>query len=135
MVKESCSRPGRTGRRNGICYDPPTMLPLKVPVARRILSLADIADSYQQRYPFTVNNKPWLEHLKEVSYKDEIEEFKNIVTRLGEKHNWTLADLQARFSNELFDKLYFTDVHKPLAAQEAEKQGLRKGYKVVLLYS
>lgn len=57
-----------------------------------------------------VNGRPWVEKMKEVDYEKEILEFKAILTEIGMAHGWTLADLKARFSNDVFDKFYFNDV-------------------------
>ena len=65
------------------------------------------------RYPFTVAGKPWLDYLREVSYKDEIKEFKDVLTKIGLKQGWTLSDLKNMFSNEMFDQIYFDDVALP----------------------
>jgi hypothetical protein len=48
-------------------------------------------------YNYKVDNKPWVEKLKNEVYKDEIVEFR------------TLAELKKTFSNELLDYLYFDD--------------------------
>lgn len=59
---------------------------------------------------FEVNGKPWLEKMKNTDYKEEIIEFKKGLTEIGKNDGWTLADLKKRFSNDLFDSLYFDDV-------------------------
>lgn len=64
------------------------------------------------RVEYTVDGKPWFDKLKNEDFKDEIPEFKRILAKIGEKHGWTLEDLKARFSNELFDRLVFDDVEK-----------------------
>ena len=40
----------------------------------------------------------------------EIAEFKETLRAIGREQGWSLADLKARFSNDLFDKLLFDDV-------------------------
>ena len=60
--------------------------------------------------PFTVRGRPWAEVLNEVSYKSEIEEFKRVLGKIGKRDGWTLGDLKERFSNELYDRLIFSDV-------------------------
>ncbi|KXS94449.1 hypothetical protein AC578_5189 [Pseudocercospora eumusae] len=60
---------------------------------------------------YTVDGKPWFDKLKNEDYRDEIAEFKRILASVGKKHGWTLEDLKARFSNDLFDRLVFDDVH------------------------
>ncbi|EGX54115.1 hypothetical protein AOL_s00004g148 [Orbilia oligospora ATCC 24927] len=59
---------------------------------------------------FKVDGKPWREVLKNESYKDQIVEFKSALTKLGEIQGWTLSDIKERYSNELFDYLFFDDV-------------------------
>ncbi|KAI5364226.1 putative L-gulonolactone/D-arabinono-1,4-lactone oxidase, FAD-binding domain, PCMH-type [Septoria linicola] len=62
---------------------------------------------------YTIDGKPWLEKLKNEDYAAEIVEFKDILAKIGAKHGWTLADLKARFSNDLFDELIFDDIVVP----------------------
>lgn len=69
--------------------------------------------------PFMVHGKPWGEWLKEVSYRTEIETFKRILGRIGERDGWSLGEARERFSNELFDRLIFED--------GAEEVGVRPG--------
>jgi hypothetical protein len=59
---------------------------------------------------FTVDGRPWREVLKSETYKDDIVEFKATLAAIGKEHGWTLSDLKKRFSNDLFDWLYFDDV-------------------------
>ncbi|KAI9692203.1 MAG: hypothetical protein M1822_006433 [Bathelium mastoideum] len=56
-----------------------------------------------------VDGKPWRETLKE-SYKSEIAEFKALLTTIGKKHGWTLADIKRTFSNEFLDYFYLDDI-------------------------
>ena len=63
---------------------------------------------------FKVDGMPWAEKLKRESYRDEIKEFKTILEIIGKEHGWTLGDLKKRFSNALFDDLFFDDVSLPL---------------------
>lgn len=58
-------------------------------------------------YNYKVDGKPWLQKLKEEDYKDERQEFLQILTEIGKGANWTLQDLKDRFSNDLFDQLFF----------------------------
>jgi thiaminase len=60
------------------------------------------------RHDFKVNGKPWIDKLRNEDYKKEIEEFKAILTKIGERDQWMLEDLQKRFSNEMYDKLIFS---------------------------
>ena len=71
---------------------------------------------------FKIDGQCWAERLREVSYKDEIAEFKCILARLGQRDGWTLADLKARFSNDLLDKLILFDVDAAEASIEGEEQ-------------
>ncbi|KAJ4247499.1 hypothetical protein NW762_013176 [Fusarium torreyae] len=58
-------------------------------------------------YNYNVDGKPWIERLKSVDYKDEKQEFLQTLADIGKDANWSLQDLQARFSNDLFDKFFF----------------------------
>jgi len=60
------------------------------------------------RYDFNVNGKRWIHKLKNEDYKKEIEEFKTILTKIGERDNWTLKDIQKRFSNDMYDELIYS---------------------------
>jgi hypothetical protein len=51
---------------------------------------------------------PAREYLKTVAYKDAIPEFKAVLADIGAAQGWTLADLKARFSNELWDDMIFS---------------------------
>ena len=48
------------------------------------------------------------EYLRTISYKDAIPEFKETLATIGNEHGWTLKDIQARFSNELWDKIVYS---------------------------
>jgi hypothetical protein len=48
------------------------------------------------------------EYLKEIAYKDQIVMFKEIANEMGKEQGWTLEEMRARFSNELFDKMIFS---------------------------
>ncbi|KAJ4303386.1 hypothetical protein N0V90_002279 [Kalmusia sp. IMI 367209] len=56
---------------------------------------------------FKFNGQEARQYLKEVAYKDQIPEFRNMLKQIGEQHGWTLEQLQRRFSNELWDKLVY----------------------------
>lgn len=60
------------------------------------------------RHNLDVNGKRWIHKLKEVDYKKEIEEFKAMLSKIGDRDHWTLKDIQKRFSNELYDELIFS---------------------------
>jgi len=78
------------------------------------------------RYDFTVDGKPWLDHLKEVSYKEQIKEFKAVLSKIGEKHGWTLSDIKERFSNDLYDQLIFDDISTTSHRRGAAAVGAEK---------
>jgi hypothetical protein len=44
-----------------------------------------------------------------LDFADSITEFKNTLAAIGKEQGWTLTDLKARFSNDLFDKLIFDE--------------------------
>lgn len=48
--------------------------------------------------------------MKEISYKKEINEFKKVLSKIGDEHGWTLSDIKERFSNDVYDRLIFEDV-------------------------
>ena len=54
-----------------------------------------------------MNGMPAREYLKTVSYKDRIPEFKALLASIGQQHGWTLNDIKARFSNELWDSMIY----------------------------
>jgi hypothetical protein len=58
------------------------------------------------------DGRPWVERLKNVDYKDERKEFLQILAEIGRDAGWTLQDLKHRFSNELFDEFFFSDLGK-----------------------
>lgn len=71
-----------------------------------------------------------------MSYKEQIKEFKAVLSKIGDKHGWTLSDIKERFSNDLYDQLILDDVpitsHRHEAAVvAAEKVGLH-GLKVLV---
>ena len=61
-------------------------------------------------YPYNIDGKPWIEKLKNDTYKNEIAEFKGLLAAVGKLHGWTLADLKKTFSNEVLDYLYLDGV-------------------------
>lgn len=49
------------------------------------------------------------EYLKTVSYRDAIPQFRRVLENIGREHGWGgLDDLQARFSNPLWDEIIFS---------------------------
>lgn len=69
------------------------------------------------RHDFTISGKPFTDHLKTTAYKEAIPEFKAILDQIGTQHGWTRADLKQRFSNKLYDELFFDDVILPPASK------------------
>jgi hypothetical protein len=51
---------------------------------------------------------PARQYLKNVAYKDEIPKFKAVLADIGTTQGWGLADIQARFSNELWDEMVYS---------------------------
>ena len=47
-------------------------------------------------------------YLRDNSYKDAIVDFKRTLADIGKSHGWGLKEIQARFSNELWDKIVFS---------------------------
>ena len=56
----------------------------------------------------TVNGEPIAKYLKEYAYKDQIPLFKSELEGIGAKQGWTLADIQGRFSNALWDDIIYS---------------------------
>ncbi|KAI1409151.1 hypothetical protein F5Y13DRAFT_203799 [Hypoxylon sp. FL1857] len=54
----------------------------------------------------TVRGRPMLEYIKE-SYGDSIVEFRETLGQIAKAQGWDLAEARRRFSNELFDKIFF----------------------------
>ena len=51
---------------------------------------------------------PMQEYLKTTAYKEQIPLFKAQLEDIGKKQGWTLADIQQRFSNKLWDDIVFS---------------------------
>jgi len=51
---------------------------------------------------------PARQFLKTVAYKDQIPQFKTVLADIGKSQGWSLDDLKARFSNELWDEIVFS---------------------------
>lgn len=49
----------------------------------------------------------WKKYLKQVSYQDEIPQFKEVLGEIGVSQGWTLQDLKDRFSCPLLDYIFF----------------------------
>ena len=56
---------------------------------------------------FKFKGLPARSFLKDVAYKDQIPEFRDMLKEIGGEHGWTLEQLQRRFSNELWDQLIY----------------------------
>jgi hypothetical protein len=51
---------------------------------------------------------PAIKYLKTAAYKEAIPEFKTVLADIGKGQGWSLADIQARFSNELWDEVVYS---------------------------
>jgi hypothetical protein len=60
---------------------------------------------------FTYNGKTAKQYIKEVAYREEIKEFKIALAKIGEQQDWTLEEMQKRFSNVLWDEVIFNVEH------------------------
>lgn len=58
-------------------------------------------------YHFTVRGRPMMEYLKE-TYGGAIPEFREHLKQISDKQDWNLEDARTRFSNDVFDDLFFT---------------------------
>ncbi|RPB18434.1 hypothetical protein L211DRAFT_796854 [Terfezia boudieri ATCC MYA-4762] len=56
-----------------------------------------------------VNGRPWREHLKKESYKDQIPTFIELLQEIGAHQGWTIEDVRQRFSNSLLDYMFFQE--------------------------
>jgi hypothetical protein len=52
------------------------------------------------------------DYLKNIAYKDQLPEFKNVLTAIAKSQGFTLSDMQERFSNPLIDNI-FESLFKP----------------------
>ena len=59
---------------------------------------------------YTVNGEDWLTKLKRDSYAGQIKEFRSGLTKIGEKDGWSVEEMRKRFSNEVLDELFFSDL-------------------------
>lgn len=94
----------RIGRRSGKFLF--FVSPLFVPPFLSVTSGSGI-DLYICRESINMRGIPARTYLKEKAYKDAIPEFKATLTDIGKKQGWTLNELQARFSNELWDYIIY----------------------------
>ncbi|KAL0931490.1 uncharacterized protein CTRU02_214225 [Colletotrichum truncatum] len=76
----------------------------------------------------TVNGKPWIEKMKNEDYKDEIQEFLTVMSEVGKEAGWTLDDLQNRFSNNLFNDVFFDGIsqRKTVVTNVLQSQSVNK---------
>ena len=63
-------------------------------------------------YGYTVRGRPWVEVLRdsqseEGGFKNEIAEWRGLVSRLAARDGWTTADARRRFGNEVLDWLFW----------------------------
>jgi hypothetical protein len=56
----------------------------------------------------TMRGLPARKHMKTDAYKEAIPQFKATLADIGKTQGWGLDDLQARFSNELWDDMIFS---------------------------
>ena len=54
-----------------------------------------------------MQGQSWSQWLKKVSYEDQIPEFLAMLGEIGQEQNFTVQDLQRRFSNPLLDEIFF----------------------------
>lgn len=78
-------------------------------------------------YNYTVNGERWYDKLKNETYAAERLEFKQILAEIGKVQGWTLADLKARFSNDMFDDFYFDDVEPVKGVAKRTAYDISKG--------
>jgi hypothetical protein len=60
------------------------------------------------RESINMRGKPAREYLKTEAYKDQIPKFKATLADIGKGQGWELADIQKRFSNEMWDYLIYS---------------------------
>ncbi|KAI4866254.1 hypothetical protein F4820DRAFT_263491 [Hypoxylon rubiginosum] len=90
-------------------------LPYAQYVVDKWMGLKDNQGNYLETRPhwakewatMTVRGRPMIEYMKE-SYRDAIPEFRETMGRIAKKQGWSLEEARQRFSNELFDKIFFT---------------------------
>lgn len=66
----------------------------------------DYADKH--RDGLDIGGMPARQYLKEVAYCEAIPEFRSVLKQIGEEQGWTLEELQAMFSNKLWDYIVFS---------------------------
>ncbi|KAI0175796.1 hypothetical protein GGR52DRAFT_589566 [Hypoxylon sp. FL1284] len=89
-------------------------LPYAQHVVDRWMELKDSRGNYLDSRPhwakewtgLTVRGRPMLEYVKE-SYRGAIAEFRETMGRIAESQGWDVEEARQRFSNELFDKIFF----------------------------
>lgn len=62
----------------------------------------------QNRESINMRGKPARQYLKENAYVDAIPKFKSVLADIGKGQGWELKDIQARFSNELWDYMIYS---------------------------
>ncbi|OTA94448.1 hypothetical protein M434DRAFT_394714 [Hypoxylon sp. CO27-5] len=79
------------------------------------MELKDNQEQYLETRPhwakewstMTVRGRPMLEYIKN-SYGNAIVEFRETLGQIAAKQGWNVKEAQLRFSNELFDEIFFT---------------------------
>ncbi|XXG94366.1 hypothetical protein Hte_000620 [Hypoxylon texense] len=90
-------------------------LPYAQYVVDKWMDLKDNQGNYLETRPhwakewatMTVRGRPMIEYMKE-SYRDAIPEFRETMGHIAKKQGWSLEEARQRFSNELFDNIFFT---------------------------
>ncbi|KAI1767228.1 hypothetical protein GGR53DRAFT_482678 [Hypoxylon sp. FL1150] len=90
-------------------------LPYVQYVVDKWMELKDNQGNYLETRPhwakewatMTARGRPMIEYVKE-SYRDAIPEFREIMGQIAKKQGWNLEEARHRFSNELFDEIFFT---------------------------
>jgi hypothetical protein len=60
------------------------------------------------REKINMRGKPARQYLKTEAYKDQIPQFKAVLAAIGKTQDWGLKDIQARFSNEMWDEIIYS---------------------------
>ena len=68
----------------------------------------EVGELMKSRMGLKKDGAPFEKHFKEVAYKDAIPAFKQELADIGKSQGWTLAELQQRFSNQLWDDIVYS---------------------------
>ncbi|KAI1381806.1 hypothetical protein F4677DRAFT_451859 [Hypoxylon crocopeplum] len=90
-------------------------LPYAQYVLDKWMGLKDNQGNYLETRPhwakewatMTVRGRPMIEYMKE-SYRDAIVEFRETMGQIAKRQDWDLKEARQRFSNELFDDIFFS---------------------------